>query len=201
MEVKSTKDRVIVIDGTNQCEFEYFDADNIRKIQNIFVTWDKLSNMSSMFATFNNLKRLDISGFTFDNITNYTNMFANVPDDCEIVVKSQTEKEWIESKFANLTNVIVAGQTGHIHQFEDKYEAHDEDEVCVITRWQECSDSNCPDGEGTHFNETTTREEHQYVPVSEYEIASGRWVVTDECTVCKHTRTRHTRASELGTGE
>ena len=65
--------------------------------------------MQSMFYNCSSLTNLDISNFTFDKVTNYTGMFTNVPNNCEILVKSQTEKDWITSKFANLTNVKIKG--------------------------------------------------------------------------------------------
>ncbi len=70
------------------------------------------SNVTSMLAMFYNcssLTNLDISSFTFDKVTDYDEMFTGVPDSCEILVKSQTEKDWITSKFINLTNVKIKG--------------------------------------------------------------------------------------------
>lgn len=63
----------------------------------------------SMFSGCTSLTSLDISNFTFDKVTHYDFMFYNVPDNCEILVKSQTEKDWITSKFTNLTNVKIKG--------------------------------------------------------------------------------------------
>ena len=68
-----------------------------------------VTDMSFMFDDCRGLTNLDISNFTFDKVTNYDNMFTNVPNNCEILVKSQTEKDWITSKFSNLTNVKIKG--------------------------------------------------------------------------------------------
>ena len=65
--------------------------------------------MNGMFDNCTSLTSLDLSNFTFDKVTDYTNMFRNVPNNCEILVKSQTEKDWITSKFTNLTNVKIKG--------------------------------------------------------------------------------------------
>lgn len=67
-------------------------------------------NMNSMFYGCTNLKHLDIRGFTFDEVTNFANMFGQntssyVPANCEIIVKSQTEKDWMNTNFSRLTNV------------------------------------------------------------------------------------------------
>lgn len=66
-------------------------------------------NMNSMFSGCTTLTNLDISNFTFDKVTNYEGMFNEIPNNCEILVKSKTEKDWITSKFTNLTNVKIKG--------------------------------------------------------------------------------------------
>lgn len=68
-----------------------------------------VTNMSYMFNWCQSLQHLDISNFDFTNVTSYTNMFFIVPSSCEILVKDETAKEWITSKFTNLTNVKVKG--------------------------------------------------------------------------------------------
>lgn len=68
-----------------------------------------VTDMSTMFNFCDKLTSLDISNFTFDKVIGYNGMFYNVPANCEILVKSQTEKDWITSKFANLTNVKIKG--------------------------------------------------------------------------------------------
>ena len=70
------------------------------------------SNVTSMYNMFNNcsaLTSLDLSNFTFDKVIGYRDMFRAVPNNCEILVKSQTEKDWITSRFTNLTNVKIKG--------------------------------------------------------------------------------------------
>lgn len=67
-----------------------------------------LANVYSMFKGCTSLTYLDIRNMTLSNITSsssYNNMFNLVPNNCEIIVKDSTEKEWITSKFTNLTNV------------------------------------------------------------------------------------------------
>ena len=70
-----------------------------------------VTDMSYMFFSCLTLTNLDISNFTFDKVNDYgyEGMFDSVPDNCEILVKSQTEKDWITSKFTNLTNVKIKG--------------------------------------------------------------------------------------------
>ena len=71
---------------------------------------NKVKNMNSIFASCNKLTNLDIRNFDFSNVTSYTNMFKNVPTDCLIIVKDDTAKTWITSKFTTLTNVKTVAE-------------------------------------------------------------------------------------------
>lgn len=84
----------------------------------------------------------------------------------------------------------------HTHSLVNKYEAHDENETCVVTRWQVCTDPNCPNA-GTRLNQTVSRQAHSYISISEIEdpVGSGIWIVTEMCTVCNHTQERSARNS------
>ena len=70
----------------------------------------KITNMSYLFDNCTKLKNLNISNFDLTKVTIYTNMFYSVPNDCYILVKDTTAKEWITSKFTNLTNVHYVGE-------------------------------------------------------------------------------------------
>lgn len=106
----------------NSIDVSKLDTSNVTNMQGMFGRCSKLTNldlsnfdtsnvtdMSFMFLSCSSLTSLDISNFTFDKVTSYSNMFGSVPDNCEILVKSQTEKDWITSKFTNLTNVKIKG--------------------------------------------------------------------------------------------
>lgn len=71
-----------------------------------------LSNMSYMFANCPMLKKIDIRNMTFDTVRSYANIFNNVPYDCLIIVKSDTERDWITSKWANYTNIKTVAELG-----------------------------------------------------------------------------------------
>ncbi len=91
------------------------------QIQNLFaicsnITSIDLSNfepintarVNGMFNGCTSLTRLDIRKCDFTNITNsnyYLNMFKDVPNNCLIIVKNTSMKNWIVSKWSNLTNV------------------------------------------------------------------------------------------------
>ena len=70
----------------------------------------KITNMSYLFDSCTRLKNLNISNFDFTKVTTYTNMFTRVPNDCYMLVKDATAKDWITSKFTNLTNVHYVGE-------------------------------------------------------------------------------------------
>ena len=63
-----------------------------------------------MFSGCKYLKFLDIRNFDFSSVTTYTDMFKNVPTNCEIIVKDDAAKTWITSKFTTLTNVKTVAE-------------------------------------------------------------------------------------------
>lgn len=67
------------------------------------------TNTSRMFWC-GYLQHLDIRKLEFDNVTNYTQMFLVVPNNCEIIVKDDTQKTWITTNFSNLTNVKTVAE-------------------------------------------------------------------------------------------
>lgn len=74
-----------------------------------FIT-TSVTDMGSMFYNCEKLTYLDIRNFTFDKVTSYSLMFNFVPNNCLIIVKGQTEKQWITSKFSNLKNVKTVAE-------------------------------------------------------------------------------------------
>ena len=70
----------------------------------------KNSYTQNMFRACSSLTNLDIRNFDFAKVTSYNNMFNGVPTDCLIIVKDDTAKTWITSKFTNLTNVKTVAE-------------------------------------------------------------------------------------------
>ena len=74
----------------------------------------KVTNMYNMFNGCKSLTHLDMRNFDFTKVTSYSNMFGaattGVPNDCEIIVKDDTAKEWITTHFTNLTNVKTVAE-------------------------------------------------------------------------------------------
>ena len=69
-------------------------------------------NYKSMFSGCNSLRKLDIRKATFSSISSSktTNLMYNVPNDCLIIVKNQTEKNFYTSSWPNLTNVKTVAE-------------------------------------------------------------------------------------------
>lgn len=73
-----------------------------------------LTNTEGMFVGCSSLMHLDIRKMTFNNVSTDSSscgyMFVNIPQDCEIIVKSQTEKDWVLARRHNLTNVKTVAE-------------------------------------------------------------------------------------------
>ena len=98
-----------------------FDTSNVTNISSMFAssaaTTIDLSNFdiskaTSTISMFENSKvtTLDIRNFDFTNVAYYNDMFRNVSTNCLIIVKDDTAKEWITSKFTTLTNVKTVAE-------------------------------------------------------------------------------------------
>lgn len=69
-----------------------------------------VTNMSNMFNNCSLLEFLDIRNFDFTNVKTYTNMFISVPANCLIIVKGDTEKQWVLKVRNDLTNVKTVAE-------------------------------------------------------------------------------------------
>ena len=70
----------------------------------------KLTNTKEMFKNCTSLTHIDMRNFVFTKVSTYTTMFSGVPTNCEIIVKDDTAKTWITSKFTDLTNVKTVAE-------------------------------------------------------------------------------------------
>lgn len=102
-----------------------FDTSNVKDMRYMFNSCSNLisldlsnfdtsnvTNMNSMFDSCRSLQYLDIRNFTFDKVTSYSSMFYRVPVNCEIIVKSDVEKEWVLTQRSDLTNVKTVAELG-----------------------------------------------------------------------------------------
>ena len=73
-------------------------------------TGENVINITYLFSDCTSLMNINLSNFEFTNITQYTSAFRNVPDNCYILCKDETNKNWITTKFTNLSNVHYVGE-------------------------------------------------------------------------------------------
>ena len=96
-----------------------FDTSNVTNMSSMFWGCSNLTNLdlsnfntskvtviTNMFRGCSKLISLDIRNFDFSNVTSYSNMFYGIST-TTIYVKDSTAKEWIVSKFNNLTNIVI----------------------------------------------------------------------------------------------
>ena len=77
-------------------------------------SWDtsNVTNMYLLFYLCSSLKYLDIRNFNFDKVTSSTFIFVSVPKDCLIIVKGDSEKQWVLTQRNDLTNVKTVAELG-----------------------------------------------------------------------------------------
>lgn len=64
-------------------------------------------SMNLVFSGCSSLTTLDLSSFDFDLTDAFDNMFTDVLATCEIFVKNETAKTWVNTNFPDLTNVKI----------------------------------------------------------------------------------------------
>ena len=67
-----------------------------------------VTNMSGIFSYDNKLTLIDMRNVTFSSkLTDANSMFYNASKNATIYVKSNTEKQWLNTKYSDLSNIIV----------------------------------------------------------------------------------------------
>lgn len=80
-------------------------------LSNFYVNNNYNTTCGNMFDGCSSLEKLDMSSFDFAISVGFTSgMFNNVPANCLILVKDQTQKDWFTTNFSNLTNVQIKSQ-------------------------------------------------------------------------------------------
>ena len=90
----------------------FYNCSSLKNLSLSNFNTSNVTNMQRMFYNCSSLTNLDIRNFDFSNVTSYSNMLTDVPADCLIIVKDDTAKEWITSKFTTLTNVKTVAELG-----------------------------------------------------------------------------------------
>ena len=66
------------------------------------------SNLEGMFMYCEKIEILNIKNFDFQNVNNYEDIFKQIQTSVKIIVKDNTQKNWLNTNFSNLTNIVVA---------------------------------------------------------------------------------------------
>lgn len=72
-----------------------------------------INQITELFQGCTSIQKIDIRTLPLSKITSsyvYSGAFTNVPNDCEIIVSTDADKEWFTGKFDNLTNVKTVAE-------------------------------------------------------------------------------------------
>ena len=109
----------------SKIDLSNFNTSSVERLKRMFVNCELLTeldlsnfktenllNVETMFSGCKLLKKIDMRNATFDKVQNYNYMLDTLPSDVTIIVKDDTQKEWLSSKFPERANSIkVQGQT------------------------------------------------------------------------------------------
>lgn len=109
----------------SKIDLSSFNTSSVERLKRMFVNCELLTeldlsnfktenllNVETMFSGCKLLKKIDMRNATFDKVQNYNYMLDTLPSDVTIIVKDDTQKEWLSSKFPERANSIkVQGQT------------------------------------------------------------------------------------------
>lgn len=108
----------------SKIDLSSFNTSSVERLKRMFVNCELLTeldlsnfktenllNVETMFSGCKLLKKIDMRNATFDKVQNYNYMLDTLPSDVTIIVKDDTQKEWLSSKFPERANSIkVQGQ-------------------------------------------------------------------------------------------
>ena len=108
---KATKIDVSSFNTSNVTNMNYMfgSCDIITSLDLSSFDMSKVTNVGNMFYGCMYLKHIDLRNAVFKAST-YSGMFTNVPTDCLVIVKDDTAKTWITSKFTTLKNVKTVAE-------------------------------------------------------------------------------------------
>ena len=86
-------------------EYMFRSCTSLKSIIFRSINTSNVTSMSNMFNGCNQLEHLDIRTFTFNPDVYSQYMFNGIPRACEIIVKSQTEKDFILGLRSDFTNI------------------------------------------------------------------------------------------------
>ena len=94
------------------------------KVTNLYGTFDKCSKLKKLdlsnwdtsgvttlnyaFRRMTNIEEIDLRRADFSNVTSTTSVFYLTNNNVKIIVKDDIQKNWFNTNFSNLTNIVVA---------------------------------------------------------------------------------------------
>ena len=98
-----------------------FNAPSVTKLFNCFTNCSNLkevdlgsfdtsniTGIGELFKYCSKLEKINFSSADFTNITSWNGDFIGVPTSAEIIVKDETQANWLLERFPDLTNVIYS---------------------------------------------------------------------------------------------
>ena len=72
--------------------------------------WDTsgVTNIDIAFRRMTNIEEIDLRNADFSNVTNTDTVFYLTNNNVKIIVKDDIQKNWFNTNFSNLTNIVVA---------------------------------------------------------------------------------------------
>lgn len=104
-----------VFTGSYNFKRWFYNCPNLTTVDLSTISNSHPTFVDEMFLGCTSLTHIDLRNFTLTASTNYTDMFGadattGVPDDCEIIVADNTQKDWVQTKFSRLTNVKTVAE-------------------------------------------------------------------------------------------
>ena len=96
---------------TNKVTKLYGTFDKCSKLKKIDLSnWDTsgVTDLSYAFRNMTNIEEIDLRRADFSNVTFTTSVFYLTNNNVKIIVKDDIQKNWFNTNFSNLTNIVVA---------------------------------------------------------------------------------------------
>ena len=96
---------------TNKVTSLYGTFDKCSKLKKLDLSnWDTsgVTNIDIAFRRMTNIEEIDLRRADFSNVTSTTSVFYLTNNNVKIIVKDDIQKNWFNTNFSNLTNIVVA---------------------------------------------------------------------------------------------
>ena len=96
---------------TNKETYLYGTFDKCSKLKKLDLSnWDTtgVTSLNYVFRRMTNIEEIDLRRADFSNVTSTTSVFYLTNNNVKIIVKDDIQKNWFNTNFSNLTNIVVA---------------------------------------------------------------------------------------------